>query len=248
MGIEWVNRLLGWVSGNLNSIVAPTAGASGIDYSVQEDTSAFGLVGFLVLPCVLMLVVANRRQPHDRRILAAAVILYLLTFSSTVAFNPWLGRLLIPAVALAAPLFAAVAERPAIAGATLVLALLSLAPSLLENAQKPLLVSSGAKNILELDRRTQMTIIRPEMLGVLNALDTHVPSTDAIAFVGGEDSWDYPFFGAHRQRRLVRHVDPAVDPYELLRREHVTARCSPMSGSADGWPRRRSDRITGGFP
>ncbi len=42
-----------------------------------------------------------------------------------------------------------------------------------------------------------------------------------IAFVGGEDSWDYPFFGSHRARRLIRHDDPAVITYALLRREHV---------------------------
>jgi hypothetical protein len=221
VGIDWLNRLFGSATWHVDAALAPSLGAFGIDTSVQEDTSAFGLVGFLLLPCVLVLVLAGRRHTRGRRVLAAAVILYMLVFATSVAFNPWLGRLLIPAVALAAPLFAVLAERPAVAGVTLVLAILSLTPSLLENPQKPLLGSPGAPNVFALDRQTQMTLIRPEMLGVLKALDTRVGRTEAIAFVGGDDSWDYPFFGAHRERRVIRYDKPAAIRYALLRREHV---------------------------
>lgn len=221
VNVHWLDRLFGSATGRLTSVLAPSVGALAVDTSVQEDTTAFGLVGFLLLPCVLGLALVGRGQTRGRRVLAAAVILSLAVFMGTVAFNPWLGRLLIPAVALAAPLFAVLAERPAAAGAALALAVLSLIPSLLENAQKPLLVSSGAPNVLALDRRTQMTLSRPEMLGVLNALDAHVGGTEAIAFVGSVDSWDYPFFGAHRERRVIRYDDPAVITDALLRREHV---------------------------
>jgi hypothetical protein len=106
-----------------------------------------------------------------------------------------------------------------VAGITLILAALSMMPSLLENHQKPLLLN--ASNVLRLDRTAQMTIARPEMRSVLDALDTHVSKNAAIAFVGGEDSWDYPFFGAHRERRIVRHDSPAHITYALLSHEHV---------------------------
>ena len=221
LGISWLIKLFERGTGTLNGVVASSLGQFTVDTSVQEDTSAFGLIGFLLLPCVLALVLAGRGQPRSRRVLAAGVVLYLVAFASTIAFNPWLGRLLIPAVALAAPLFAVLARRPAIAGATVVVAILSMAPSLLENAQKPILVGPAAHNIFAFDRRTQMTLIRPEMLGVLNALDTHVGGSAAIAFVGNEDSWDYPFFGAHRQRRVIRYGSPAAISYGVLRREHV---------------------------
>ena len=221
LSVPWLNRVVASATGRLTAVLAPSAGAFTIDTSVQEDTSAFGLVGFLLLPCVLGLGLFGRGQIRGRRVLAAAVILSVGVFVATVEFNPWLGRLLIPAVALAAPLFAVLAERPAVAGVTLVLATLSLTPSLLENSQKPLFASSGAPSIFALDRRTQMGLGRPEMSGVLNALDAQVGGTEAIAFVGGVDSWDYPFFGAHRERRVVRHDQPALITYPLLRSEHV---------------------------
>ena len=219
VNVDLLNRLTQSATRTMAAQLTPPVAPVIVDTSSQEDTSAFGLVGFLLLPCVLVIGLVGRGQARSRRVLAAAVILYLVAFAGSVAFNPWLGRLLIPAVALAAPLFAVLGKRPAVAGVAVLLATLSMMPSLLENQQKPLLVN--ASNVLHLDRRTQMTIIRPEMHGVLDALDTHVGKSAAIAFVGGEDSWDYPYFGAHRERRIVRHDSPAGITYALLRREHV---------------------------
>jgi hypothetical protein len=221
--IGWLNRLVRLAAGPVIAVVPPPVGAFfTVDTSVQEDSSAFGLVGFLLLPCLLVLVLVGRGQTRGRRVLAAAVMISLLVYVTTITFNPWLGRVMIPAVALAAPLFAVLAERPVVAWGTLLLAILSLAPSLLENSQKPLLAKSGAPNVFALDRRTQLTVARPEMLGVLKALDAHVGGTEAIALVGSDDSWDYPFFGAHRERRVIRHDDPTMITYALLRREHVS--------------------------
>jgi hypothetical protein len=219
VNVDLLNRLTQTSTRTEAARVVPPVAASTLDTSIQEDTSAFGLVGFLLLPYVLLIVLLGRRQAWSRRVLSAAVVLYVAVFAVSVVFNPWLGRLLIPAVALAAPLFAVLGKRPAMAGAALTLAVLSMMPPLLENQQKPLLLN--ASNVFHLDRRAQMTIIRPEMRGVLDALDTHVNKNAAIAFVGGEDSWDYPFFGAHRERRIVRHDSPAAITYALLRREHV---------------------------
>jgi len=218
-----LNGLSAVVQAGQRAVTGRSAASRGmftIDTSVQEDTSAFGLVGFLLLPCVLGIALLGRRQTRSRRILATAVILYFLVFALSVAFNPWLGRLLIPAVALAAPLFAVLGRRPAVAGATIILAVLSMMPSLLENQQKPLLPTSAS--IFRLDRREQMTISRPEVRGVLDALDSHMAKNAAIAFIGGEDSWDYPFFGAHRERRIVRHNGLTDITYALLSDEHLT--------------------------
>jgi hypothetical protein len=49
-----------------------------------------------------------------------------------------------------------------------------------------------------------MTVVRPEMAAVIRAVDARLGETGALAFVGSEDSWDYPFFGEHRERRVVR--------------------------------------------
>jgi hypothetical protein len=222
LGITWLMKSFEWVSGEFNGVVASSLGPFAIDVSVQEDTSAFGLIGFLVLPCVLLVTLARREETRSRRVLAGAVLFFILAFAATFAFNVWLGRLLIPAVALAAPLFAVLVKRPAIAGATVVLAFLSFVPSLLENSQKPILVGSTAPSIFHYDRRTQMTVIRPELIGVLNALDARIDKSAPIAFVGNEDSWDYPFFGEHRDRRIVRYDKPAEITYAQLRRDDLS--------------------------
>ena len=92
--------------------VGPSVGPVDIDTSVQEDTSAFGLVGFLLLPCVLAVALFGRTQPLARRVLAASAISYLAVLGLSIADNGWLGRIMIPAVALAAPLFALLASVP----------------------------------------------------------------------------------------------------------------------------------------
>ena len=217
--IDWLNRLTQSVTGTVAEYIGPPAGAQALDTSVQEDTSAFGLVGFLLLPCVLAVAFLGRRQPRARRVLAAAAVMYLVVLALTVAANGWLGRLMIPAVALAAPLFALLGKRSALAGATLVLAGVSMGPALLANHQKELL--PWATNALHHPRREQMSAGRPEMVGVLAALDTQVKENAPIMYVGTEDSWDYPFFGAHRERRIVRILQPSDVTYSKLSREHV---------------------------
>ena len=159
-----------------------------------------------------MLVVAGRRQNRSRRVLAAAVILYILVFAGTVAYNPWLGRLLIPAVALAAPLFAVLAKRPAIAGATLVLAILSLACLHCWRMSRSPAREFGSPEHLR-PRPADTDDAHPDRdARGLNALDAYVGGREAIAFVGGEDSWDYPFFGAHRSRGSSDMTIPQRSP------------------------------------
>jgi hypothetical protein len=75
-----------------------------------------------------------------------------------------------------------------------------------------------APTILERDRLAQMTITRPEMVGVVAAVDRTLGPRGALAFAGAEDSWDYPFFGPHRTRRVVRFRAPAALTEPALRR------------------------------
>jgi hypothetical protein len=53
-----------------------------------------------------------------------------------------------------------------------------------------------------------MTAVRPEMAPVIRAVDARLGDKGALAFVGSEDSWDYPFFGEHHERRVVRFSSP----------------------------------------
>ena len=72
----------------------------------------------------------------------------------------------------------------------------------------------------KLDRIAQQTLIRGEMMPVLRALTALESDRAPLGFAGGEDSWDYPLFGEHLQRRVVR-LDPARVTYGLLDRDKL---------------------------
>jgi hypothetical protein len=192
-----------------------------IDTTVQEDTSAFGLVGFLVLPLLLLVALLAPRGPPARRLLALAAIVYLAVFGLNEETNAWLARVMIPGVALAAPLFAMLARRSALGGLVLGLAVISAGSCVLQNAQKPLLVPVGSGNALSWSRLQQMTIGRPDMAPTLQAVDAAFGPHARLAIVAREDEWDYPFFGAHRDRHIVRLTDPSQATPALMRRERL---------------------------
>ena len=173
-----------------------------IDSGIQEDTSAFGLVGFIVLPLLLVWTAFGWRIPPLRRAVALAAISYALILAWGLIPNVWLGRVLMPMVAIGAALFASLGRRAWLSGLALILGCLSLLPSLRENAGKPL--QPAAASILKLDRRTQQLRMNPAAAESFIALDALVPADAPLAFVGGEDSWDYPLFGDGLRRVVLR--------------------------------------------
>jgi len=178
------------------------------DPAVSEDTSAYGFIGWwALLPVLLYFAIAPRAGP-SRRTLAIAALVGIAAFAVLFGWNIWVGRLLLPTVALAMPLLAVLARRGVPATLTVVAVVVTLVPCLFLNPNKALLVFAPAKPALSKDRIDQMTAVRPEMAGVIRAVDTRIGDTGALAFVGSEDSWDYPFFGEHRERRVVRFSSP----------------------------------------
>lgn len=198
----------------------PNQFSFGVDTIVSEDTSAFGLIGWLLL-FPLLLVLAFARRAGLRREWAIAALVGLIAFPIAFEFNIWVGRLLLPAVALAAPLLGALAARPGLAGAAIAAAVVSLVPCLVVNVNKPLLVAEGQPKATQLSRIQQMTIRRPEMAPVIQAVEQRIGAKGALAFVGGEDSWDYPFFGEHRERRVVRFSSLRQATPDAIRAAHV---------------------------
>lgn len=192
-----------------------------IDASIHEDTSSFGLVGWLVLMPLVVFCLLRRRAPPAQRILAGAALLYLGLFATRIGFNPWVGRLMIPMIALVAPLLALVVDRAWLHGATLTLAVLSLLPVLLHNSAKTLLPPEGTPWAPAKNRVQQQTVNRPDMAPVLRWMQANVHGTAPIGFAGGEDDWDYPLFGAHRSRRVVRLGALGADPQATLRKQGI---------------------------
>jgi 4-amino-4-deoxy-L-arabinose transferase-like glycosyltransferase len=185
-----------------------------IDTAVSEDLSAYGLVGWLVLlPLLSMYALLGR--PRERAVWAGAALVGLAAFAVAFEYNPWIGRLLVPTVALAAPLLAGLAARRAVAMLAVVAALVVLWPSLTDNFNKPLL--KGPESVQHMDRISQMTTARPDVDTVAHSLERLLRHDETLAFVGTEDSADYPYFGEHRQRRVVRFAAPPAPSAAELR-------------------------------
>jgi hypothetical protein len=186
--------------------------------AVQEDVSAFGLIGWLVLPCVLLFALLRWRGHTASRLLAGASILVLVVMMARLAYNPWWGRILIPMVALGAPLLATVAKRRTLGVLVLALAVPNALAAVLINSGKPLLVAPDSKSVLALDRLSQQTLPRPDVLTTVKGVFARIGPHDAIGFVGGDDSWDYPYFGAHLNHRVVRFDFPQQVSAEAMKR------------------------------
>ena len=219
MPIPWLDLVL---SQALSAVGVLPAGATTIlRTTVQEDTSAFGLVGLMLLVPAVLVGLLGPRVPAGARVLALAALAYVAVFVVAVQHNPWIGRVLIPSAALAAPLLALLASSSVVRAVGAFTAVLALLPCLLVNPQKPLLTAPGGSPfIFGLDRPTQQTLIRPEMREVLYALQVRVPPDQPLGFVGGEDSWDYPLFGAGLDRRVVRlRMEDVTEG--LMRREQL---------------------------
>jgi hypothetical protein len=221
MSVYWfqvpLQRVAEWVAGGFEN----RGFSYTVDSGVHEDSSAFGALGlFLFLPVVVGTAVAPR-MGRDRRLLALGVLLYFVMFSTFVGWNIWVGRLMIPGVALGAPLLAVLASRAWLRWLAVVLALIGVVPSVLQNPLKPLLVPRHSPTAFRLNRIEQETRARGEMNPVLRDIERLVGDDAPLGFAGGEDSWDYPLFGAHLQRRVVR-LDPSTVTYGLMRRDRLS--------------------------
>ena len=138
-----------------------------------------------------------------------------------VEWNPDITRVLLPAVALGAPLLAAIRGTGKQATA-LVLSSMALAACVVANPFRKLIEPGDAQVAACLDRIDQITQNRLDMRPALHRLEDEVPSIAPLGFTGLDDSWDYPLFGEHLDRRVVR-MDRLSANVEAARRERVTA-------------------------
>jgi Dolichyl-phosphate-mannose-protein mannosyltransferase len=206
----------------VNKALGPTRAPGGgyvLDTGVNEDTSAFGLLGVLAV-LLFAGVLLWWRTAWDRRALAAAALGYLVLFAVVNEYNVWLGRLMIVGIALGAPLLALLYRWGWTRGLAVALALLSLLPCLVFNPSKQLFVEPGQPTVFGHDRLVQQTLLRPEMRAPLQELARRLPADAPIGLVHGEDTWDYSFFGEGLERRVVA-LDPAADLRAAMRDENL---------------------------
>jgi hypothetical protein len=172
----------------------------------NEDFSFFGPLGLVVVLPVVVVTLSKRRR-NVRMSLATALALtlplYVLALAFVYRWNPWIGRFLLTPCALVAPLFAEVYRTRRYAQIAAGVATASLFATLLFSETKPAGVGS-AQSIWTMNRVQAQTIKRRDMRPVLAAIAHCVPAHARLGYVLAEDDWDYPLFGTHFTRTLVR--------------------------------------------
>jgi hypothetical protein len=154
-------------------------------------------------------------------VLALGSLVALGVYLLFIAANPFVGRVLLPWVAMTAPLLAILATRPAWRALTVALALFSLVPVVLLQDYRAVVPDTG-ESMLARGRLQQYEVSRWPMGSAIDRLTDVIGDTAPIGFVGENDSWDYPFFGPHLERRVLRLPPDQATP-QRLRAEGLAA-------------------------
>jgi hypothetical protein len=179
--------------------------------SENPAVTTYGVIG-IVLLFALVVTMFRRRAPSGVRVLALAALVYLVTTAAATGYNPWVGRILMPMVVLGLPVLAFAANRRW----TAALAVLIAGGTVAQMLHQQVFEVKG------LDRVSQETVQRPELRPALRKLDALIPANAPIAYMGDEESFDYPLFGPGRQRYVVR-LDPRKPLSQIDQRKHPVA-------------------------
>jgi hypothetical protein len=193
------------------------ASESGLDRRANEDYSAFGPVGALMLlgtpALTVVLYLAGR---VDRRYLALALALpvFLILMAVELAYNPFVTRfLLVPAV-LTAPLFGIVLGSRAAASALLVVAAVALVWTLEYDRTKPYRSQAGHPWHMTQVQALQY-VFEPAAAPADDAYERLVPPHACVGAILGPDEPSYLLWGRDRDRRVfylpsTASLDPAL--------------------------------------
>lgn len=172
----------------------------GVSHVTTEDKVGIGLVGlFAFLPCLLI----GLTRFRDRRGLVWALgsAALMLGACATLLNAPWSARFLLPAVAVGAPLMARLGRREGTRVFTVVLIAVSSFVMTFGNGNKQMVMRP---TVPSLGRAEQMALIASDQAAVIHAVDDSVAADARIGRIGVENSWDYPFFGPHLRRTVLR--------------------------------------------
>jgi hypothetical protein len=187
----------------------------------DENFSYFGPLGaLLILPLAFGYLLAWTRSRADRAkgVLALAVPVYLLTLALAYSYNEWIGRFMLVPVGLVAPLIARSYAVRSLRIPVTALGALFLVLALLHNTHKPL-GFGGQDPFWTLSRPQQQALARPYLATALEGFDRVVPEAARVGYVLGEEDWDYPLYGEHFKRRLIRL--PSREPLRAAAALHL---------------------------
>ena len=174
-----------------------------VNRDVNEDVSAFGPLGLLLLAASFATIVAARRTGDRRRlVLALAVPLTIIGIALTAKYNPWLSRFLLVPVALTAPLLAGFFRRRDAALAIAVVAACTVGLTHARNIHKP--VEDARQMPWTMSQADAVDL--PWLRGLADAqrmLGRRVPSSACLGALLDRDDPTYLLFGTDLQRHLT---------------------------------------------
>lgn len=182
--------------------------------------SWYGPAGVLAVAAATVLIASRyraRRAPLSEVLLAAAPLAQLVLMAAALAYDPYRGRFLMPAMALSAATWGVLLARRSLAAGTFVIAVVTVTLSLLTFAGKPsgLPLGDGSKARAPWGepRWFVQTILRPDgnERSVLRFVDRHVPAATTIALAVHPNDFLSPYFG----RRLTRTIRLVPDGYAV---------------------------------
>jgi len=193
-----------------------------ISNTSDPDTSAYGLLGLLLLAPLVLVTAFRRRAPPSQRILALAALAYFWTYVLALGYTNEAGRLLMPATALAMPLVGTLMGSLRWQIVALVLTLATLRTPLFYDDYKPVISTPGTPSVLTLNRIQQQTV-DDSLTGLapaLEQLDGLVGRHGTLGWIEQDNFPEYLLFGEPLQRRIVG-LSPAQVTPQLLRSGHL---------------------------
>lgn len=169
------------------------------------DAAYFGPLGAIAVVPVVVLTLKRAVRAKALTLetsLALAIPLTILGIAFTYRFNIWLGRFLLLAMVLTAPLFALLYKYQRYATVITGVGLASLLLSATQNVDKPAGLLGGV-SIWTMSRPQAEAIDRPRALPYLLGIQ-RIPAHATVGYAIGPDDWDYPLYGADLSRTIVR--------------------------------------------
>jgi hypothetical protein len=177
----------------------------GLNNTADEDASAFGPVGAVVLwgvPIVTAIVAVRRKVEPRQLLLAAALPTFLILLAIGVRFNPWFSRFLIIPAALTAPLLAGLFRGRATTLAYLVVSAVVIGLGIARLDTKRLVSPFGAPwHLTQLEAVAESA--HPVPARALARYDTLVPARSRVGAVLTDGDPSYLLGGANFGRRIV---------------------------------------------
>lgn len=172
----------------------------------------WGVIGvFLVLPVFLLGLFTKKVGTGTKltRVLAVAALLQFLLLSFTAPFDPIKGRYFLSMSVWCLPIVGFFYDewKTGIGVRYVFIITLFVVVSawgtVFKRSLLPLFPSETTKSILQMNRLEQLTVSRPELYSLFARFDELVPKEAIVALGTDTEDFEYPFWGASLQRKLI---------------------------------------------